>query len=182
VRDYTQAIMDLGATVCVRRRPLCPGCPLARGCAARRGNRQHELPAPRARAPRGQRSVYMVVALCDSGEVWLERRPDGGVWGGLWCLPEFATASAAGAFARDTLGARAAPGETLAGIEHGFTHFDLRITPLLVRCARPGAVMEAPAGLWYNIRQPARVGLPAPITALLAGLARESLFDAPRAH
>ena len=92
------------------------------------------------------------------------------------------SASAAGAFVRDTLGARAAAGEALAHIEHGFTHFDLRITPLLVRCARPRAVMEAPAGLWYNLREPSRVGLPAPITALLAGLARESLFDTPGAH
>jgi len=179
--DYTQAIMDLGATVCVRRRPLCPTCPLAAGCAARRRNRQQELPAPRARAVRGVRSVYMVVALADTGEVWLERRPEGGVWGGLWCLPEFDTASAAGAFVRGALGGEGS-GEALAHIEHGFTHFDLRITPLLVRCARTGAVMEAPAGLWYNLREPARVGLPAPITALLAGLSRDSLFDAPSAH
>jgi A/G-specific adenine glycosylase len=182
VRDYTQAIMDLGATVCVRARPLCLTCPLARKCAARRGGRQRELPAPRARRLRGTRRVYMVVALADTGEVWLERRPESGVWGGLWCLPEFSTASAASAFVRDTLGARAAPGKALAGIDHGFTHFDLRITPLLVRCARPRAVMEAPAGLWYNLREPSRVGLPAPITALLVGLARESLFDPSGAH
>ena len=180
VADYTQAIMDLGATLCVRQRPLCPTCPLSERCAARRRNRQQELPARRARAARARRSVYMVVALADTGEVWLERRPESGVWGGLWCLPEFDTASAAGAFVRGAIGA-AQRGETLAHIEHGFTHFDLTITPLLVRCARGGAVMEAPAGLWYNIREPARVGLPAPITALLTGLARESLFDAPPA-
>ncbi|HEX4388766.1 MAG TPA: A/G-specific adenine glycosylase [Steroidobacteraceae bacterium] len=180
VADYTQAIMDLGATVCVRQRPLCPTCPLSARCAARRRNRQPDWPAPRARAARRRRSVYLVVALADTGEVWLERRPESGVWGGLWCLPEFHTASAAGAFVRATIGGQRS--ETLAHIEHGFTHFDLTITPLLVRCARGGSVMEAAAGLWYNIREPARIGLPAPITTLLAGLARESLFDAPPAR
>ena len=61
-----------------------------------------------------------------------------------------------------------------------FTHFDLSITPLLVRCAGASTVSEEGAGasLWYNIRAPARIGLPAPVTTLLSSLASESLFDA----
>lgn len=175
IADYTQAIMDLGATVCVRRRPLCVQCPLTRGCLARRTGRQHELPAPRRAPVRQRRRVFMVVALDDSNRVWLERRPDTGVWGGLWCLPEFATGTAAAAFIRNSLGAGAA--QPLAAFEHAFTHFDLTITPLLVHAkAAPGAVEEGPS-LWYNIHEPARIGLPAPITALLSRLADESLFD-----
>jgi A/G-specific adenine glycosylase len=181
VAAYTQAIMDLGATVCVRRRPLCPQCPLHRDCSARRSGRQHEIPAPRRGSARRRRSVYMVIALQDDGEVLLERRPDSGVWGGLWCLPEFSTASAAGAFIRDSLQAAAGPMRTLAPLEHGFTHFDLSITPILVRCAPTGAQVGEGTTLWYNIRLPARVGLPAPITTLLAGLAQASLFDADSA-
>ena len=75
IADYTQAIMDLGATVCVRQRPLCPTCPLSERCAARRRNRQQELPARRARAARARRSVYMVVALADTGEVLARASP-----------------------------------------------------------------------------------------------------------
>ncbi|HET9330160.1 MAG TPA: A/G-specific adenine glycosylase [Steroidobacteraceae bacterium] len=176
VARYTQAIMDLGATVCVRRKPLCLVCPLANGCSARRTGRQHELPAPRRRGARGARRAFMVVALNRAGEVLLERRPDSGVWGGLWCLPEFASATAARAFVRNSLGSCAAAPERLSEIEHAFTHFDLSITPLLVRCAQPAAAVEDGGSLWYNIRAPARIGLPAPVASLLQGLAAESLF------
>jgi A/G-specific adenine glycosylase len=180
VDAYTQAIMDLGATVCVRRKPLCTHCPLSQKCFARRTGRQHELPAPRVSRARGQRRVFMVVALQDDGSVLLERRPESGVWGGLWCLPEFATATAAGAFLRTALRAAAIKPQPLSDIQHAFTHFDLAITPLLVRCSGAWAVREegAQPSLWYNIREPARIGLPAPITTLLSSLASESLFDA----
>jgi len=177
VAEYTQAIMDLGATVCVRRRPLCERCPLTVRCFARRSGRQHELPAPRRGRARARRRVFMVIALDESGAVLLERRPESGVWGGLWCLPEFASATAAAVFIRNSLGAGAAAPVTLAALEHAFTHFDLTITPLLVQCTATAAVMEAGAALWYNLREPARIGLPAPITALLAGLAGETLFE-----
>ena len=119
----------------------------------------------------------MVVALREGGEVLLERRPEHGVWGGLWCLPEFASASAAGAFIRAALHADGAATQRLAALEHGFTHFDLTINPLLVRCAAVASAAQEPGTLWYNIRTPARIGLPAPITALLGTLAQASLFD-----
>lgn len=182
VDEYTQAIMDLGATVCVRRRPLCSHCPLAEKCIARRTGRQHELPTPRAARARRRRRVFMVLALRKDGSVLLERRPESGVWGGLWCLPEFSTATAATAFVRDSLGERALEPRTLDQLEHAFTHFDLSITPLLVRCSKPreAIAVEEGASLWYNTRSPSRIGLPAPITALLTRLSDESLFDAGR--
>jgi|SRR5580698_6689124 A/G-specific adenine glycosylase len=176
IAAYTQAIMDLGATVCVRRNPLCGQCPLTLSCSARSSGRQHQIPAPRRAAARGRRSVFMVVALREGGEVLLERRAESGVWGGLWCLPEFASAGAAADFIRAALEPRQPQPQALDVLEHGFTHFDLAITPLLVHCG-PGhaGVAEAGTGLWYNIRSPARVGLPAPITTLLSGLAGRSL-------
>jgi len=182
VAEYTQAIMDLGATVCVRSRPLCAYCPLAAGCFARRTGRQRELPAARATHARRKRSVFMVVALDRDGSVLLERRPESGVWGGLWCLPEFATATAAQAFIRHSLVTRGREPQPLGPLEHAFTHFSLIINPLLVRCAGAAAVMEEGASLWYNTRAPARIGLPAPISTLLERLAQESMFDAPGAR
>ena len=182
VGPYTQAIMDLGATVCVRRKPLCALCPLASGCFARRTGRQHELPAPRRARTRQRRRVFMVLAARPDGGVLLERRPESGVWGGLWSPPEFATATAAAAFIRATLGATAPAPQTLSPVEHAFTHFDLVITPLLVRCSGPSVVMEEGGSLWYTMRAPARIGLPAPITALLARLAGDSLFEASTAE
>jgi len=177
IAEYTQAIMDLGATVCVRRRPLCRQCPLEAGCIARRTARQHELPEPRRPTLRARRRAFMVVALERSGSVLLERRPESGVWGGLWCLPEFTTASAAVAFIRNTLGVLEDVPRPLAALEHAFTHFDLTITPLLVQCTGARFLVEEGRGLWYNLSEPARIGLPAPISTLLAHLADETLFD-----
>lgn len=178
VATYTQAIMDIGATVCTRRKPLCPCCPLAANCFVRRTARQHEIPAPRRAKARRTRHVFMLVALRDAdSSVLLERRPESGVWGGLWCLPEFDTESAARSFASQVLrGPRVEP-RNLKPIEHAFTHFDLVVTPLLARCAGPAVIMDEPKSLWYNPREPARIGLPAPIKALLTGLTDRTLFD-----
>jgi A/G-specific adenine glycosylase len=177
VSVYTQAIMDLGATVCTRRKPLCTYCPLSQDCVARRTGRQHELPAPRQLKPRKARHVYMLVAMREDGGVFLERRPDSGIWGGLWCLPEFASATAASAFAKQSLLDAALEPQPLERIEHAFTHFDLAITPLLTRCAGPAGVMDEPRSVWYNPRAPEGVGLPAPIKTLLGALAAPTLFD-----
>jgi A/G-specific adenine glycosylase len=182
VAEYTQAVMDLGATVCVRSRPLCEVCPLSAGCCARRTGRQDELPAARRTRARRTRSVFMVVALDENGSVLLERRPESGVWGGLWCPPEFDSASAAQAFIRHSLATSVSEPRRLNAVEHAFTHFSLIIRPLLVSCTGAAAVMEEGASLWYNVRAPARIGLPAPITTLLAGLSRGSMFEPPVAH
>ncbi|HKZ73016.1 MAG TPA: A/G-specific adenine glycosylase [Steroidobacteraceae bacterium] len=173
---YTQAIMDLGATVCVRRRPLCLACPLAASCVARASGRQHELPSPRAVRARPQRRAFMLAAMREDGGIYLERRPESGVWGGLWCLPEFHTSDAARAFSGQRFGsAQRAQPEALGDVAHAFTHFDLIITPLLVRCGGAAGVMDEASGLWYKPREPARVGLPAPIKLLLERLASTGL-------
>jgi A/G-specific adenine glycosylase len=185
---YTQAIMDIGATVCTRRNPLCAFCPLSEGCSANRTGQQHEIPAPRKARARGERHVFMLVAQREDESILLERRPESGVWGGLWCLPEFETEIAARQFATQALHVPQPEPRHLDLIEHAFTHFDLVVTPLLTRCegvavvneeasrraAEEGRVpefgMDATRCVWYNPRQPARIGLPAPIKALLAGL------------
>jgi A/G-specific adenine glycosylase len=113
----------------------------------------------------------------DDDSVLLERRPDSGVWGGLWCLPEFETESAARLFATRSLRLPQPEPQPLDLIEHAFTHFDLIVTPLLTRCDGPIGVMDAPRSLWYNPRQPARIGLPAPIKTLLTGLADPTLLE-----
>ena len=100
---YTQAIMDLGATVCTRRKPLCTYCPLSEGCVAKLTHRQHELPSPRPARERKLKKVFMLVAVREDGSVLLQRRPDTGVWGGLWCLPEFETAAELRSYTRQSL-------------------------------------------------------------------------------
>ena len=170
VATYTQAIMDLGATICVRRRPLCPACPLNDRCGARRTGRQHEIPAPRPRPARRSQSVVMLLAQQADGRVLLERRPERGVWGGLWSPPQFPSIAAARLYADTRLAAAVLEPQPRSIMRHAFTHFDLEITPILARCAGPAGVMDGPATLWYNAAQPQRVGLPAPVTTLIRSL------------
>jgi A/G-specific adenine glycosylase len=170
VAVYTQAIMDLGATVCVRRRPLCPVCPLQQDCSARRSGRQHELPTARPRAPRRTRSVVMLFARQADGSVLLERRAERGVWGGLWCPPQFPSVEAARLFAESRLASAEVEPQSRAVLRHAFTHFELEISPLVARCAGWSSVMDGPPVLWYNPANPERLGLPAPVTTLIQNL------------
>ena len=174
---YTQAIMDLGATVCTRRKPLCAYCPLAEGCVAKLTHRQHELPSPRPARERKVRKVFMLVAVREDGSVLLERRPETGVWGGLWCLPEFDTTAELRSYMRESLEKAQDKPRTLERVEHAFTHFDLVITPLLARCGGDAGVRDGSRNVWYNTRMPARVGLPAPVKTLLEKLSTPTMFD-----
>jgi A/G-specific adenine glycosylase len=166
VAGYTQAIMDLGATLCTRSRPRCADCPLQGSCRARAEGRQLSLPAKRARRVRPQRSVYMLVARRGDGAVLLERRPTRGIWGGLWSLPEFTDAGAAAEYCAVRL-RHAGPATSGAPLHHAFTHFDLAITPLHVACAAQGGVLDGTGQLWYNSALPERIGLPAPVQQLI---------------
>ncbi|HEX7417787.1 MAG TPA: A/G-specific adenine glycosylase [Steroidobacteraceae bacterium] len=179
---YTQAIMDLGATLCTRARPRCAQCPLTDLCFARHSGRQHELPTPRPSTPRALRRskrTIMLVAMRADRSVLLEKRPPHGIWGGLWCLPEFSSEAAARSFALQHLQQPRVARELMAQVQHSFTHFDLAITPLLAECVDIGGVMEGSERLWYNIRAPANIGLPAPIRSLLDELGRPVLIDSP---
>jgi A/G-specific adenine glycosylase len=166
VAIYTQAIMDLGATLCTRAKPRCGECPIATDCRARIEGRQGELPArKRKRAARRLRHAFMLVARRER-EVLLVQRPPSGIWGGLWCLPEFDDRAAAENFAATALRSATLTGARLPDIEHSFTHFDLKITPIVARCRAMSGVREGES-LWYDLANPARVGLPAPIKTLL---------------
>jgi A/G-specific adenine glycosylase len=168
---YTQAIMDFGATQCTQRSPGCPRCPLAGVCVAYRTDRVAELPPPRTRAPRRTRTIVMLLASRADGRLLLQRRPPRGVWGGLWTPPEFQDAASAAQFCSARLAAGRLEPAPLPPLHHAFTHFDLEIRPLRAHCQELAGVMEGAPTLWYNPREPARVGLPAPIAALLVSFA-----------
>jgi A/G-specific adenine glycosylase len=173
VAHYTQAIMDLGATLCTRSRPACTVCPLVEICVAAREGRQAELPGVKQRRERPSREAILLIA--ETGEetsrsVLVERRPAAGIWGGLWSPPQFSNETEALAWCRRELG-DVEDIESLPPIEHGFTHFDLRLQPLRVRFTpstqpRDPQVREAADRIWYALRSPPKVGLPRPIHQL----------------
>jgi A/G-specific adenine glycosylase len=171
VADYTQAIMDLGATVCTRTRPACTVCPLAANCRACGAGTQARHPAPRPKRARPQRRAAVVVARAPDGRVLLERRPAAGIWGGLHSLPECPDEDAT-AWCLRRLGSRALAARRLATIPHGFTHFDLELEPWLVELdGAPAGIRDGDEWSWHAPGEPLAVGVPAPIATLLNSLA-----------
>lgn len=171
VADYTQAIMDLGATLCTRSQPDCAQCPVAQDCRARIDHRQHELPAPKPRATLPTRKTVFVIVQNREGHVLLERRPPAGVWGGLWSFPECAPGTVLEDWLEDQLGLVASTVDALPTVHHGFTHFRLEIEPIVASVTgdvgTPWSIMEGPDRLWYNNASPATLGLAAPVSKLL---------------
>jgi A/G-specific adenine glycosylase len=166
VEIYTQALMDLGATVCVRTRPRCDVCPVAVDCAARREHRIAELPGRRVTKALPQRATT-VLLLERRGEVLLERRPNVGIWAGLWSLPELGRGTDAATYCRARFTAEVTPGDALPSIEHGFTHFRLTLNPLPCAVRRWPRRAEEPGLLWLPLADVGSAALPAPIKKLL---------------
>ena len=161
---YTQAIMDLGATVCTRTNPACDRCPLKSSCRACSTGRTGELPAPRARRERPVRPAHVLIALAGQA-VLLQRRKTEGIWGGLMCLPEFGSRAALLRRAR-VLGVEPVPGPLLAPRQHALTHLTLTIEPVVA--AGPAvAAHDADARHWVALDRIDQAGLPAPHRALL---------------
>jgi A/G-specific adenine glycosylase len=167
VTAYTQGLMDLGATLCVRGKPDCARCPFAVDCVANVTHRQRELPGARPKKTVPTRKTWMLV-LKDGDSVLLEKRPPSGIWGGLWSLPEAADEAALAALAH-SYGSRG-PVERLAPLTHVFTHFKLDIEPRLARAE--GAHGECPtaAMTWAPLANIDAYGLPAPVRKLIDAL------------
>jgi A/G-specific adenine glycosylase len=170
---YTQAIMDLGATLCTRANPACTLCPMSRDCVAALEGRQAELPTPKQKRVRGSREATLLIAETGSEgtmAVLVERRPAAGLWGGLWSPPQFESEFAALDWCRREIGEPQKSSQSLSPIHHAFTHFDLRLNPLRVRCRPADAVNDDADRLWYRLGDPPKVGLPQPILKLFERL------------
>jgi len=168
IETYTQALMDLGATVCTRSRPACELCPVAADCLALREGRVGELPSARKRKRLPLRRATWLV-LQHQGAVLLERRPSSGVWGGLWVFPEGPSTDVR-AFCRKTFSAEIDNARKMPLIEHGFTHFRLNIRPIRCRVRRILPRAEAPGRVWLDVADAVHAAVPAPVKALLSGL------------
>ena len=174
VAAYTQAMMDLGATVCTRTKPRCEACPLVEGCAAFAAGKQAAYPGKRPKKARPQRETTMLLVR-HRDAVYLEQRPPAGIWGGLWSFPEAESVEDAVDWCRRELGAEPESVERWDTVSHGFTHFDLDILPVAVRIGRASRrVADDGNGTWYSLAEPVKLGLAAPVTILLQQLREQS--------
>ena len=168
VAKYTQAMMDLGATLCTRSKPDCENCPVQNSCQAFAQQRQHELPTPKPSKKIPQREV--VVAIIQDTEdqsIWLEKRPSTGIWGGLHSFPEFEDQIQLQSWiARKHKISESI--QELPSIQHTFSHFRLLMHPKLIRINnKPNGVMEDDLGVWYKMTDQ-KIGLAAPVKKVLA--------------
>lgn len=175
---YTQAVMDLGATVCARSQPRCDECPLNGDCLALAEGRENELPQPKPRKAAPLRQTVFVIVRDARGRVLLERRPPAGIWGGLWSFPECEPGVDVGAWCREHLGIAVKPVRELDALRHTFSHFRLDIQPVLLSIestATASAVEDTSDRQWYEVDGAERIGLAAPVARLLGEL--RSLVD-----
>lgn len=177
VAEYTQAIMDLGATVCVRGNPLCGNCPIQSACLAYQKGNPSDYPVTGKRKALPEKHVIMLMLRHNGKEVLLTRRPPVGIWGGLWGFPEFENTDAKHlpAWSKKTLGLNIKVQKRWPVVRHTFSHFHLLIQPVTARLVgTPPQIMENTDTIWYKLDHPDRRGFPAPVVRLLQQIRNET--------
>lgn len=192
VHHYTQAMMDIGATLCTRTRPKCELCPVKTSCMAKKHNRVSEFPYQRPKQkekPKKSITVLLLISAqtgsrsaTDPDSILLEKRPSRGIWGGLWSLPELPEQASLKNFCRERFNLKVDAAHSLQPIPHSFTHFHLLIHPLLCRVSmtkgpvkttadqakpRRGMAQALSSECWYPLNGKLTIGLAAPIKRLL---------------
>ena len=162
--DYSQAIMDLGATLCTRTRPVCDQCPVQKSCKALAEGSVDQFPARRPALKVSKKSFQMLILIDRNGHVLLERRPPVGIWGGLWSLP----ADDDGLSIQQRLGLESHPLKPLTAMQHQLTHIQMTIQPLIGH-TEPGSgrVECTPDQRWFSQQEWPALGLPRPVRHLL---------------
>jgi len=171
VEQFNQAMMDLGAMVCTRSKPKCELCPLNTRCEAYAHNSWAKYPGKKPKKTLPERTAYMLMIQHDDG-VWLEQRPPVGLWGGLFCFPQFPSEDELESGVKK-YGVTLDQLQQQTAFRHTFSHFHLDIVPMWLNLRSISGCMDEGAGLWYNLAQPQSVGLAAPVERLLSQLAKE---------
>ena len=157
---YTQAIMDLGALLCVKKNPQCQQCPLSNACLAYKKKLTDQIPVTLPKKKLETRKRYFALILNKQTEFFLIKRPEKGIWGGLWSLIESDTESDL----KEKIKALPFPTHTLKKLpmyKHTFTHFKLELYPILFETNDQNT--ETDQQIWYHLEKANQYGLPKPI-------------------
>lgn len=171
VKEYNQAMMDLGAMVCTRSRPKCELCPLAFCCVAYQQENVAAFPTKKPKRAVPKRHGYFLVLQNKEHDILLVKRPPSGIWGGLWSLPECVAPETLPTWCQEQLACDIEHLRVLPSLEHTFSHFQLTLTPILAQIKENIArAMETPEQIWYKKSEQQAIGLPAPIQRILEEL------------
>ena len=166
--DYTQAMMDLGATLCTRTKPACERCPLRDDCQGYQQGDPLRYPGKKPKKKLPEKQAVMLI-IQDNCHVYMQKRPPTGIWGSLWCFPEFETHQKAQQWLQQFAPDAAIVVSKLPVLSHTFSHFKLHIEPLIIALETPIklSVMEKGDALWYNINTEFSGGLATPVLKLI---------------
>ncbi|AWB66741.1 A/G-specific adenine glycosylase [Saccharobesus litoralis] len=165
---FNQAMMDIGATICKRGKPLCELCPVQDTCFAKANNLQTAYPQPKPKKNIPERQTTMLIMRCEQ-HIYLQRRPTSGIWGGLYCFPQFDDASALDEWLQ-TQQLQIADKTQLAAFRHTFSHFHLDITPIVIDLTSRPLLVNDSEDIWFNLQQQREFGVAAPTQKLLSQL------------
>ena len=167
IADFTQAIMDLGATLCIRSKPQCQICPLTSNCKARIKEKVEQYPGKKKSNPKPHKQTIMIIVIAGT-KVLLEKRPDSGIWGGLFSFPEIDENQTIEHWCETRLKKIKKIVSKKSTISHTFSHFKLDINPIEVRLGNSSCKLDLYENeYWYDLDQPSEIGLAAPIKKLL---------------
>jgi len=172
--DYTQAIMDLGATVCNRSKPRCGTCPFESECHAHLLGTETSYPTKKIKKEKRIKEICFLLLRNRNGDILLEKRPPSGIWGGLWALPECELTSDIDTLCKER-GLNALDWDAEEPIRHTFSHYHLDFTPIQVDVTENSSekshqIMEAKQQVWYNPLTELTLGTAAPVLKLLKNL------------
>lgn len=170
VDQFNQAMMDLGAMVCTRSTPKCQLCPLQQQCLAYLNQSWENYPGKKPKQIIPEKSACFLL-LQQGSSIWLERRPGAGLWGGLYCFPQFAQRQELEQWVAQR-GLKPAQLQLMTAFRHTFSHFHLDILPMWLDLQQITVSMDEGPGLWYNLASPPSVGLAAPVERLLRQLSK----------
>lgn len=171
VSDYTQAIMDLGATLCTRSKPACEFCPVKKDCYAYQHNQQSQLPTSRPRKTLPVRQAIFTIIKNSHGDILLKRRPPSGIWGGLWSLPECPLGADITKWIEQNFGSKVTSVHEKPTLRHTFSHFHLDIQPVQVEVlSNSSGIKDSGEIYWYKPDDKLNRGIAAPVAQLLQEL------------
>ena len=172
VAEYTQAMMDLGATICTRAKPQCLSCPLHIHCSAYSAGQPTAYPTAKPAKQLPVKTIHMLLLSNQQGEILMIKRPPVGIWGGLWSLPECPVNENISQWCQQHYACQIAQPESWPGLRHTFSHFHLDILPVIVAVTQwQPPMMESDNIVWYNLAQINTKGVAAPVKQLLTQLA-----------
>ena len=166
-QEYTQAMMDLGALVCTKKSPKCGQCPIASDCKALSKGKQALYPSKKPKKVKPVKESIFLLIRNAKGDILLHKNPPSGLWGGLWVFPQIKKYSELKTTCK-AFGLTIKAEDFMQQQRHSFSHFHLDYRPLQLEVEETSQnIGENSDLIWYNLKNPLSLGMPAPIKALL---------------